>query len=186
MIKAVELRKGRTVMYEDKAYVVHDAQHVAKGNKASYMQAKLKGLKDGLIIDVRFRVEERLETPYLEDKEYEYLYQDGDDFIVMDTSTYDQIHLSSGVMGEAVQFLKPNERITAKLLDGEIIGVELPHVVELEITDTPPVVKGATVTNQPKEATLETGARIRVPAFIEPGERVRVDTRSGEYIERAK
>jgi elongation factor P len=186
MIKAVELRKGRTVIYEGKAYVVHDAQHVAKGNKASYMQAKLKGLLDGLVIDVRFRVEERLETPFLEDKEYEYLYQDGDDFVVMDTTTYDQIHIAADVIGDAVKFLKPNEKVTAKLLDGAIIGVELPHVVELEITDTPPSIKGATVTNQPKDATLETGARIRVPAFIESGERVRVDTRSGEYVERAK
>ena len=186
MIKAVDLRKGRTVMYEDKPYVVHDAMHVAKGNKASYMQAKLKNLLDGQIIDVRFRVEERLETPFLEDKEYEYLYADGEGFVLMDTTTYDQIHIDKGIVGDAVAFLKPNEKVTCQLLDGKIIALELPHVVELEVTDTPPVVKGATATNQPKDATLETGARIRVPAFIEPGERVRVDTRSGEYVERAK
>ena len=88
MIKAVDLRKGRTVMYEDKPYVVHDATHVAKGNKASYMQAKLKNLLDGQIIDVRFRVEERLETPFLEDKEYEYLYADGEGFVLMDTTNF--------------------------------------------------------------------------------------------------
>jgi elongation factor P len=89
-------------------------------------------------------------------------------------------------VGDAAQFLKPNERVTCQLLEGELISLELPHVVELEVTETPPAIKGATVTNQPKDATLETGARIRVPAFIEPGERVRVDTRSGEYVERAK
>ncbi len=186
MIKAVDLRKGRTVIYEGKPYVVHDAQHVAKGNKASYMQTKLKGLKDGLIIDARFRVDDRLEQPFVDSREYEYLYQDGDDFVLMDGTSFDQLHVGKEVVGDAVKFLKPNEKVTAQLLDGQIISVELPHVVELEVVETPPVVKGATVTNQPKDAVLETGARVRVPAFIEPGERIRVDTRSGEYIERAK
>lgn len=186
MIKAVDLRKGRAVIHEGKPYVVHDAQHVAKGNKASYMQTKLKGMMDGLIIDVRFRVDDRLEQPFVDTREYEYLYQDGEDFILMDTTNFDQIHVGKEVVGEAVKFLKPNEKVTTQLLDGQIISLELPNVVELEIVETPPVVKGSTVTNQPKDAVLETGARVRVPAFIGPGERIRVDTRSGEYVERAK
>lgn len=186
MIKASELRRGRAVTHEGTIYVVHDATHVAKGNKRSYMQVKLKGLVDGTIIDVRFNVDDRLETPFLEDKEYEYLYQDGEDFVLMDTTTYDQIHVDKDIVGDAVRFLRPNEKVTGQIVDGKIVAVELPHVVELEVTDTPPVVKGATATNQPKDATVETGARIRVPAFIEVGQRVRVDTRSGDYIERAK
>jgi elongation factor P len=105
---------------------------------------------------------------------------------MMDVNTYEQIHLNDEMVGEAKQFLKPNERVTCQLLDGRIIGVELPHVVDLTVTDTPPAIKGATVTNQSKEATLETGARVKVPPFIEPGEVIRVDTRTGEYVERAK
>lgn len=186
MIKAVDLRKGRAVIYEDDIFFVHDANHVAKGNKRSYMQTKLKNMKSGRILDVRFNVDERLDTPFLESKEYEFLYADGDSLVLMNCETYDQVHIAADIVGDAIQFLKPNERVIGQVYEGNVLTVELPHVVELEITDTPPVVKGATATNQPKDAVLETGARVRVPAFIEPGETVRVDTRSGEYIERAK
>ena len=186
MIKAVDLRKGRAVIYEDDLFVVHDASHVAKGNKRSYMQTKLKNMKSGQILDVRFNVDDRLDTPFLESKEYEYLYAEGDSLVFMDCETYDQLHMDADLVGDAVQFLKPNERITAQVYQANIITVELPNVVELTITETPPAIKGATVTNQPKDATLETGARVRVPAFIEPGEVIRVDTRSGQYVERAK
>jgi len=186
MIKAVELRKGRTVIYEGDIYVVHEAQHVAKGNKRSYMQTKLKNLQSGQILDVRFRVDDMLDVPFLESKEFEFLYQEGDDLILMDLESYDQVHVPAERVGEAIRFLKPNERVACQIHAGNIVTVELPHVVELEVKETPPVVKGATVTNQPKDAVLETGARVKVPPFIEPGERVRIDTRTGEYVERAK
>jgi len=159
---------------------------VTKGNKRSYMQARLKNCKTGQLIDVRFKVDDQLEVPFVESKEYEYLYQDGSGYVLMDTSSYDQITVESEMFGEGLAYLKENMRITAQVYDGKLIGVELPHVVELEVRETPPVVKGATATNQSKEATLESGVRIRVPPFIAPGEVVRVDTRSGEYIERAK
>ena len=186
MIKAIELRKGRTIVYEGTLYVVHDVTNVQKGNKGSYMQAKLKGLIKGGILDVRFNVHERLETPFLEDKEHEYLYRDGAHFVFMDTTTYDQINVTEDLVGEAVAFLKPNERVKCQIYQGNVVRVEMPIVVELEITETPPVVKGATATNQPKDAIVETGAKIRVPGFIAPGEKIRVDTRTGEYLERAK
>ena len=186
MIKAVDLRKGRTVLYENTLYVIHDATHVAKGNKRSYMQVKLKGLQAGSITDVRFNVDERLDTPFLEDKEYEYLYRDGDSFVFMDTATYDQVSVDPDVVGEAADFLKSNERVKCQMYEGRMVTLELPIVVELEVTETPPVVKGATATNQPKEALVETGAKVRVPAFIAPGDKIRVDSRSGEYLERAK
>jgi len=186
MIKAIELRKGRTVLYEDTLYVVHEATHVAKGNKGSYMQTKLKDLMKGRMIDIRFNVNDRLDTPYLEDKEFEFLYRDGDSFVLMDTSTFDQIQVESDLVGDAVDYLKPNERVKCQLYNGNIVVLELPIVVELEVVDTPPVVKGATVTNQPKEATVETGAKVRVPAFIDIGEKIRVDSRTGEYLERVK
>ena len=186
MIKAGDLRKGRTVEYEDTLFVVHDAQHVTKGNKRSYMQTKIKILKSGNITEVRFRVDDLIEVPFVESKDYEYLYREGDHYVVMDLETYDQIRVSSDVVGDAAQWLRPNEKVSCQFFDGQMVAFELPHVVALEVTDTPPVVKGATATNQPKDAVLETGARIRVPPFIEPGERVCVDTRTGQYVERAK
>ncbi len=186
MLKAVDLRKGKTVMYEGDLYVVHEASHVAKGNKRSYMQVKLKNIKAGNIQEVRFSVDDRLETPFMESKEYEYLYPEGDSFVFMDTTTYDQINISAELVGDAAKFMKANEQVTCQMHDEEVIALELPIVVELEITDTPPVVKGATATNQPKDAIVETGAKVRVPAFIEPGEKIRVDSRTGDYIERAK
>ena len=186
LMKAIDIRKGKVILHDDTVYVVHEAHKVAKGNKRSYMSTKLRDLKSGAMMEVRFNVDDRVETPYVESKNYEFLYQDGDSFILMDTETFDQIPVHKDMVGDTVNYLKPNEKITCQMLDGNLISFELPHVVELEITDTPPVVKGATVTNQPKDAILETGARVRVPAFIAPGERIRVDTRSGEYIERAK
>ncbi len=186
MIKAVELRKGRTVIYEDQLYVVHDSQHVAKGNKRSYMQAKLKNLTSGQLLDVRFRVDDLLDTPFLESKEMEFLYEDGENLVLMDTETYEQMSLEKDVLGDAIVFLKPNERLSCQMYEGKVLTAELPNVVDLEVTDTPPTVKGATATNQSKDAVLETGAKVKVPPFIETGERVRVDTRSGEYVERSK
>lgn len=186
MIKAVDLRKGRTVIHEETIYVVHETQYVAKGNKRSYMQAKLKNIKTGVIREVRFNVDDRIEIPFVESKEYEYLYQDGERYVLMDCSDYEQILVEGELFGDALKFLKPNEKVTATFCENVIMAVELPQIVELEISETPPVVKGATATNQAKDAILETGVKIRVPPFIAPGERVRVDTRSGEYLDRAK
>jgi elongation factor P len=186
MIKAMELRKGKVVSHENELYTVHTAQHVAKGNKRSYIQARLKSLRSGSLRDVRFSVDDRIETPFVDTKPYEYLYRDGGDFVLMDQQTYDQIHVAADVMSDADQYLKGNEVVTVSIIEGQVIAAELPNVVELEVTDTPPAVKGATATNQNKDAVLETGLRIKVPPFIENGELVRVDTRSGEYVERAK
>jgi elongation factor P len=186
MIKAVDLSKGRAVIYEGEISIVHEARHVAKGNKRSYMQTKLKNLKTGTIFEVRFNVDDRLEVPFLESKEYEFLYRDGDKFVLMDQTTFDQIPVQADVVGDAAQWLTPNQHVTCQIHDGRLISFELPPTVVLSVSETPPVVKGATATNQPKDAVLETGVRVRVPAFIEPGERVCVDTRSGAYIERAK
>src|SRR5690606_4208067 len=121
-----------------------------------------------------------------QNKEYEFLYRSGDDYILADVETYDQIPVSGDLFGDALQFLKENIRITCDLVDGKMVNATLPAVVELAVTETPPTIKGATATNQPKEAILETGAKVRVPAFIDVGEVVRVDTRTGDYIERAK
>jgi len=186
MLKANELRKGKTILHNDELAVVHEINHVAKGNKRSYMQAKIKSLKTGTIHAVRYNVDDRVEIPFVESKEYEYLYQDGTNYIVMDLETYDQIPVSSDLVAETARWLKPNEKISCQIYNDQIVSFEPPIVVELEVTETPPVVKGATATNQSKDAILETGVKVRVPPFIEPGEIVRVDTRTGEYMERAK
>ena len=150
------------------------------------MQLKLKNFKQGNVIAQRFGVDDRIETPYVEDKPYEFLYREGNDFVLMDTETFDQIHVSKDLMPEAEKYLKGNEKVSCKSIDGKVIGTELPNTVELAVADTPPVVKGATVTNQSKDATMETGLKVRVPPFIANGEMLRIDTRSGDYIERAK
>lgn len=186
MIKASELKKGKLVLHEGQYFTVHTIQHVAKGNWRSYIQTRLKNIKTGNTVDVRFAVDDRVETPFIETKPFEYLYRDGDSYVMMDQSTYDQIHVSAETMEDADKYLKGNETVVCGIIDGAVVTIELPNVVELQITDTTPPIKGATVTNQNKDATVETGLKIKVPPFIENGETVRIDTRTGEYIERAK
>lgn len=186
MLKAVDLRKGKTVLHEGELFIVHDAQHVAKGNKRSYMQVKLKNFKQGNVIDVRFSVDDRVETPFVETKEFEYLYEDASGFVLMDTANFDQITVQEDIVGDSKQYLTPNEKVSCQILNGQIISLELPFTVTLTIVDTPPVVKSSTAAAQLKDAVTDTGARVRVPGFVEPGERIRVDTRTGEYLDRAK
>ncbi len=186
MKKAIDLRKGQMIIHGGELSIVHESTHVMKGKGRSLMQAKIKNFKTGTISDVRFNVDDRIEVPFVESKTYEYLYQEGDNFIVMDMETFDQILVSPDVVGDAIRFLKPNEKISCQVYEEQMVSFELPFTVELEITDTPPAIKGATATNQNKEAILETGTKIRVPPFIETGTVIRVDTRTGEYIERAK
>lgn len=186
MIKAVELRKGRTIVHEGDLCVVHEAQHVAKGNKRSYMQAKVRNLKSGALIAVRFNVDDRIEIPFVESKDYEFLYKDGESFVVMDMESFDQLPVSAEIVGDVDRWLKPNQKVSCQLYEGQMISFEVPHVVELQVTDTTPAIKGATATAQLKEAVLETGAKVRVPSFVEEGTVIRVDTRTGEYLERAK
>ncbi len=186
MIKAVELRKGKTIIHDGDLFIVHEASHVAKGNKRSYMQARLKNFKQGNVIDVRFSVDDRIEVPFVEGKYFEFLYEDASGFVLMDTQTYDQIIVTEDIVGSAKEYLSPNSKVSCQILDGDVISFELPNVVVLEITDTPPVVKGATASAQLKDATLETGAKVRVPSFVAPGDKIRVDTRTGDYLDRAK
>lgn len=185
MPKAIDIRKGQVVEYEGKLWIVHEATRVSKGNWRSYIQIKMKNFKTGSMSDQRFGVDDQLATPHVEDRQYEYLYREGDDFVLMDVQNYDQVHVSKDIMVDAALYLKGNEKVMCKMIEGDIVGVELPHVVELAVADTPPVAKGATVTNQQKDAEMETGLKVRVPPFITIGEVLRIDTRTGEYIERA-
>ena len=184
-VKAVDLRRGMGVQYEGQSWVVFSTQHVAKGNKRSYMQIELKNARTGQLIKQRFRVDEQLEETFFDRKQMEYLYSDGTGHVVMDPESYDQIHIPAGLVGEKSVYLAPNIRLEVAFVEGEPVSVELPNTVELKVVDTPPQVRGATATAQLKEALCEGGARLRVPSFIENGTVLKVDTRTGEYLGRA-
>jgi len=186
MLKAVDLRKGKTIIHNGELAVVHECRTVAKGNKRSYMAAKIKSLKSGTMFEARFNVDDKIEVPFVDSKQYEYLYRDGDNFIMMDVVTFDQIPVSAELIGDAAMWLRPNLQVNCQIHEGLIIQIDVPFTVDLEVTEAPPVVKGATATNQLKEVVLETGAKVRVPSFIEAGERINIDTRTGEYLERTK
>jgi len=186
VIKAVDLKRGRVINYQGGMWTVVDTKHSVQQQRAALMRTKIKNFVTGQVLEIRFDPDENVEIPFLETKEYEYLYDEADNLVVMDTETYDQFNVSKEMIGDAIKFLTPNTKLTAAVNEGKVITIELPQVVELKVVEAPPVIKGATVTNQPKDVVLETGARVKVPAFIAAGEVVRVDTRTGEYLERAK
>ncbi|MEE9370484.1 MAG: elongation factor P [Sedimentisphaerales bacterium] len=185
-MKASEMRKGQTVKIDGKLYAIVDYQHVKLGKGGAVYQTKLKSLTDGSIQNVRLRSEENVEEAYLDKRTYEYLYSSGSEHILMDTATYDQITLDDDAFGDGHKFLKPNTKLQVSMYEGKPVVVTLPTTVDLEVTDTPPEIKGATAANQNKPATLETGLVVQVPSFIKVGDVVRVDTRSGEYVTRVK
>jgi len=184
-VKAIDLRRGMGVRYKDSIWVVFSTEHVAKGNKRSYMQIELKNARSGQLIKERFRVDDTLEQAIFDRKPMEYLYSDADGHVVMDLQSYEQVHLPDELIGDQRVYLAPNIRLEVSFVEGQPVAVELPNTVELKVVDTPPQVKGATATNQLKDARCEGGARIKVPPFVENGEVVKVDTRTGEYLGRA-
>ena len=186
MIKAVDLRRGAAVKYRDNLWVVVDSQHVAKGNKRSLMQVKLKNLATGTIVDERFRVSDSLEDVFVNKRQMEYSYSTGQSHFCMDSQTYEQVPIELDVIGDGVGYLISGATLDIQFFDGKALVAILPNTVDLKVTDAPPVVKGATATNQNKTATLETGIKVQVPPFVEIGETIRVDTRSGEYVERVR
>jgi elongation factor P len=186
MIKATEIRKGMALNIDGTIFVVHDFQHVAKGNWRSYMQLKIRNIKTGQLLEQRMRSTDTVEEAFVDKKDVEYLYSQNTEHVFMDTESYEQLTLNNDIVGDIMQWLKPNTPVKLTICEGQIVGVEAPNTVDLQVFDTPPVVKGATATNQSKEAKLETGVTVRVPPFIEPGELVRIDTRTGEYVERVK
>ena len=185
-MRASEMRKGQTVTIDGKLYAIVDYQHVKLGKGGAVYQTKLKSLIDSTIQNIRLRAEENVEEAYLDKRTYEYLYSAGSEHILMDTTTYDQITLDDDAFGDGPKYLKPNSQLQVSMYNGKPVIVTLPNTVDLEITDTPPEIKGATATNQNKPATLETGLVVQVPPFIKVGEKIRVDTRTGEYLTRVK
>ncbi len=185
-MKVSEMRKGQTVKVDGKLYSIVDYQHVKLGKGGAIYQTKLKSLADGSIQNVRLRSEETIEEAYLDKGKYEYLYSAGGEHVLMDLNNYEQITLDDDAFGDGPKYLKPNSQLQVSMYEGNSVVVELPNTVDLEVTDAPPEIKGATATNQNKPATLETGLVVQVPAFIKVGDIIRVDTRTGQYLTRAK
>lgn len=184
MISTNDFRTGLTIEVEGEIYTVVEFQHVKPGKGSAFVRSKLKNLRTGAVIERTFRAGEKVPRAHLERKEMQYLYREGDSFVFMDNETYEQVSLTPDQLGDSVKYLKDNMNIYLLTHDGNLIGVELPNFVELEVVAADPGVRGDTATGGTKSATLETGLTIQVPLFVEVGDVVRVDTRTGEYLER--
>jgi len=185
-MKVSDMKKGQTVTMDGVLYVIVDYQHVKLGKGGAVYQTKLRNLVDGGIRDIRLRAEETIDEAFLEKRNFEYLYSAPNEHVFMDLESYDQITLDDDGFGDGPKFLKANEKIQISMYEGKPVVVTLPNTVDLEVVDTAPEIKGATATNQYKPATLETDFEVQVPPFIKVGEKIRVDTRTGEYVTRVK
>jgi elongation factor P len=186
MIQATQLRRGNTILHNGELFQVVDYQHITPGNWRGMVQTKLRNMRTGSIIDHRFRSEDRVEKAILDQREMEYLYNDGSDYHFMDTENYEQVHFTSETLGDSVQYLVANSKIKVDFYEGRALGVELPATVDLKVIQTEPGMPSATVSNVLKPATVETGLVVPVPHFIQEGEVIRVDTTEGKYVERVR
>jgi elongation factor P len=166
-------------------YRILDLHHLTPGNKRAHIQARMRNIRTATLADHKFRAEEDVERAMLDEREMQYLYSDGDHFYFMDTTTYEQIHISSEAMGESRNYLVADSVIRVEFYDVEPVGIELPPTVDLVVKETVPGIKGATASAQVKPATLETGLVVQVPPFINEGDKIRVSTETGEYQSRA-
>jgi len=186
MIPATGLRRGMVIKKDGQLYTVFSATHKTPGNLRGFVQAKIRSLKSGSMEEFRFRSVDMVEKVSLDEQEMEFLYKDGDDYHFMNTETYEQIHLSEETLGDNVFYLIPNIKIKVEFYEGNPIGIELPATVEMEVKETEPGLKSATASNVNKPAKMETGLIVQVPPFINTGERIRIDTNEGEYMERVR
>ncbi len=189
-VKATDVKRGQALMYEGALHVVLDTEHVKPGKGPAYVQAKMKNVNTGTIKVNRLNSSDKLEDATIDRRKMQYLYdssgQGNGPFVFMDGETYDQIELDGDVLpaGQS-QWLKESEEVTVMMFEGNPLGVDLPASVELAVTETAPQPKGATATNQLKEAVVETGAKVRVPPFIDVGQIVKINTETGEYLGKA-
>ena len=184
-ISSNDIKNGITLKVEDELFTVVEFQHVKPGKGGAFVRTKLRNARSGAVIERTYRGDERLEQAIIDKRDMQYLYRDGDDYIFMDQSTYDQVPVSAKSLGDAANFLVETGKAMLVLHDDEIIGIELPASVELTITETEPGIQGDRVSGARKPATLETGYVVQVPLFVGPGEVIKVDTRTGDYITRA-
>ncbi len=186
MATTADFRPGMTIRMDGDLWTVVEFQHVNPGNWRAFVRAKLKSLKSGKVVEIRFRAGETIEPIRTETKEYQYLYHDGSGYVFMDKETYDQISVEEKTLGDGARFLKEGETIEILFNGSEIISASIPITVQLKVVETPPGVRGDTATGAQKPAKVETGATVNVPLFINEGDFIKVDTRTGSYIERVK
>jgi elongation factor P len=185
-VKYIDVRKGQVIVGGDgQLYVVVDREHITPGNWRAILNLKLKNLKTGTIAVNRVKPDDKVELAYLDRRQMQYLYAEGDGYVFMDNESFDQITLQEEMVGELMQYLKENDSVQVVLFDGKPLSIDPPATVELKVTDTEPSVKGATAAAQFKPATLETGLKITVPPFVNVGDVVQVDTRECKYLGRA-
>ena len=186
MINATQLRPGMIIVYERDLYRVSSVNHLTPGNKRGFMQTKMKNLKTGLGTERKFRSEDRLEQAMLDTRMMQYLYNEGDLHTFMDTANYEQMSLGAEEIGDLLFYLLPNQVVEIEFFEGKPVGISPPSTVDLEVVETEPSLRGATASASYKPAKLETGITIQVPPFVQVGDRVRVDTLEGKYLERIK
>lgn len=186
MAKASDVKTGNILRFNGELVSVEEFIHRTPGNLRAFYQAKMRNVKTGKLVEYRFRTDEEVEIARVETNDYQYLYDDGEFFVVMDNNTYEQFNIPKVLFGDTARFLKEGMDVIVAFESDEPIMAQAPTTVELEITYTEPAVKGDTSTNALKNATVETGVEIRVPLFINQGDRVKVDTRTASYIERVK
>ncbi len=184
MIMAGDFRKGITVEIDGNVWSVVDFQHVKPGKGAAFVRTKLKNVMTGAVLERTFNPSDKYPKAHIETKEMQYLYNDGELYYFMDTETYEQLPLNRDQVEDAINYIVENMNVTVRFFKGNPFSVEAPNFVELTITECEPGVRGDTATGASKPATLETGARVTVPLFVNEGDKIRVDTRTGEYMER--
>ena len=185
MIAATQMRPGMVIKFNQDLFSVFSVAHRTPGNLRGFVQAKMRNLRSGTMMEHRFSSEDKVERAMLEEVEMEYLYDDGEYFYFMNTETYEQMHLTRDFLGDATGFLIPNLKVHVEFHEGKPMGIELPPAVDMTVIETEPGLKGATVSNVTKPAKLETGLVVQVPPFINEGEKIRVSTSEQSYLERA-
>jgi elongation factor P len=180
-----DLRNGMTLDLADGLFNVVEFQHVKPGKGGAFVRTKLKNARTGAVIERTFRADEKLEQAIIDKREMQFLYRDGGDYVFMDTSSYDQMQVDTALLGTAANYLTEGDGAVLQFFGSEIVGVDLPAAVELTVSETEPGLQGDRVSGARKPATLETGLVLQVPLFVNPGEKVKVDTRTGEYLTRA-
>jgi len=184
-ISTNDLKNGMTLDLPEGLFQVVEFQHVKPGKGGAFVRTTLKNVRTGAVLDKTFRAAEKVEQAVVEKREMNFLYRDGEDFVFMDNTTYDQMHVAPGAIGDAAKYIVDGSTVVLQLYKAEIVGTDMAAAVELTIADTEPGIQGDRVSGAKKPATLETGAVVQVPLFINVGDRIKVDTRSGEYISKA-
>ncbi|MSS63559.1 elongation factor P [Velocimicrobium porci] len=184
MVSAGDFRNGLTIELDNGVYQVIEFQHVKPGKGAAFVRTKLRNIKNGGVVEKTFRPTEKCPQAHIEKRDMQYLYSDGELYNFMDVETFDQFALNQDAIGDSLKFVKENDMVKMLSHNGEVFAIEPPLFVELEITETEPGFKGDTATGATKPATVETGATVLVPLFVETGDRISIDTRTGEYLKR--